>query len=188
MVPQLYTIIHLSYCLLYFVAEYCALTPFPFFFNYDNGTMRLHNHTFIILSLILQWNVLSHSVLFEWCDHTLSCSYRAICYDLLWNIVLSRSRVTLTWSGCCVNVKDINHPRVLIAFLFCSCVCFCLFGPFNFILFNEFSRQLSVFPLCSSGLISALLVLSTIYLFMKVSLSPDILPSCCLGSKHQLTN
>ena len=33
----------------------------------------------------------------------------------------------------------------------------------------------SAFSLCSSGLISALLVLSTIYLFMKVSLSPDII-------------
>ena len=33
----------------------------------------------------------------------------------------------------------------------------------------------SAFSLCSSGLISALLVLSTIYLFMKVSLSPDVI-------------
>ena len=33
----------------------------------------------------------------------------------------------------------------------------------------------SAFSLSSSGLISALLVLSTLYLFMKVSLSPDII-------------
>ena len=41
-----------------------------------------------------------------------------------------------------------------------------------------FSAQqfLSVtFPLCSFGLISALLVLSTIYVFTKISLSPDII-------------
>ena len=37
------------------------------------------------------------------------------------------------------------------------------------------SQKLSAFLLCSSGLISALLVLSTTYFFMKVSLSPDIL-------------
>ena len=40
----------------------------------------------------------------------------------------------------------------------------------------------------SSGHISALLVLSTVYLFMKVSLSPDITPNGWLGLKHQLTN
>ena len=41
--------------------------------------------------------------------------------------------------------------------------------------FHKFSRQLSVFSLCSSGLAPALLVLSTIYLFMKVSFTPDII-------------
>ena len=39
----------------------------------------------------------------------------------------------------------------------------------------KFSRHLSAFSLCSSGLISALLVLSAVYLFMKVSFSPDII-------------
>ena len=48
------------------------------------------------------------------------------------------------------------------SFLFC-CVCFCLFGPFNCISFHEFSWQLSAFSLSSSGLFSALLVLSTIW-------------------------
>ena len=41
---------------------------------------------------------------------------------------------------------------------------------------------------CSYGLISALLVLSIIYLFMKASLSPDIILCGWLGLKHQLTN
>ena len=36
--------------------------------------------------------------------------------------------------------------------------------------------------------ISALLVLSTTYLFMKVSFSPDAIPSGRLGSKHQVSN
>ena len=47
--------------------------------------------------------------------------------------------------------------------------------------FHKFSRQLSAFSLCSFGLISALLVLSTKYLFMKVSLSPDIILCGWLG-------
>ena len=58
----------------------------------------------------------------------------------------------------------------------------------HYITFHEFSRQLSAFWLCSSGLISALLVLSTVYLFMKVSPSPDITLCGWLGLKHQLTN
>ena len=96
--------------------------------------------------------------------------------------------LTFTWWGC--HGLCLRHKLTELAhsFLFCSCVCFCLYGPFNFISFLEFSRQLSVFSLCSSGLISALLVLSTICLFMKVSFSPDIIHSGCLGSKHQLTN
>ena len=61
------------------------------------------------------------------------------------------------------------------SFLFCSCVCFCLYGPFNCISFHKFSRQLSAFSHCSFGLISVLLVLSTIISLMKVSLSPDII-------------
>ena len=40
----------------------------------------------------------------------------------------------------------------------------------------------SVFSLCSSGLISALLVLWAIYLLMKVSFSPDIIHSGWVGS------
>ena len=54
--------------------------------------------------------------------------------------------------------------------------------------FHKFSRQLSVFSLSSSGLISALLVLSTICLFVKDLISPDRIPSGWLGSRHHLTN
>ena len=63
------------------------------------------------------------------------------------------------------------------SFFYCYCIYFCLYVPFNCISFQKFSRPLSAFLLCSSGLISALLSLSTIYLFMKVSFSPDIIPS-----------
>ena len=91
-------------------------------------------------------------------------------------------------------MSDINQPclstpffwYIYFFFLFRSHVYFCLYGPFNCISFHKFSWQLSIFSLCSSGLISALLVLSTIFLFMKVSFSPDIIRSDWLGSKHQL--
>ena len=88
-----------------------------------------------------------------------------------------------------VVVYVCHKPTKLAHFLlFCFCVYFSLYGPFNCISFHKFSRKLSVFSLCSSGLISALLVLSTIYLFMKVSFSPDMIPSGWLGPNHQLTN
>ena len=68
-------------------------------------------------------------------------------------------------------------PLLFILFL-------CLFvslWPFRLISFHKFSRQLSAFSLCSSGLMSALLVLSAIYLFIKVSFSPDIILCGWLG-------
>ena len=47
----------------------------------------------------------------------------------------------------------------------------CSYGPFTCISFHKFSRQCSVFSLWSPHLISALLALSTIYLFLTVSLN-----------------
>ena len=83
-----------------------------------------------------------------------------------------------------VYVLDVNQPSLPTLFLFCSCACFCPYGPFHCISFHKFSRQLnSAFSLCSSGLNSAFLVLSTTYLFMKVSLSPDIILCDWLGWK-----
>ena len=54
--------------------------------------------------------------------------------------------------------------------------------------FYKFSRQLSAFSLCFSCLVSGLLVHSTIYLFMKISLSPDMILCGWLGLKRQLNN
>ena len=68
----------------------------------------------------------------------------------------------------------IKSSKLAHSLLFCSCVYFCLYGSFNCISFHKLSRQISAFSLSSSGLISASLVLSTIYLSMKVSLIPDI--------------
>ena len=82
---------------------------------------------------------------------------------------------------------DTNQPSLPTPFYSALGVYFCLYGPFNCISFHKFSRQLSVSSF-SSGLISALSVFSTVYLFMKVSLSPDIILCGWLGLNHQLTN
>ena len=73
-----------------------------------------------------------------------------------------------------VYVFDVTQPSLPAPiFLFCSRVCFCLCGPFNCISFHKFSGQLSAFSLCYSGLISALLGLSTIYISLWKS--PSVL-------------
>ena len=69
--------------------------------------------------------------------------------------------LTVTWWGCCSSCLWQKPTKLAHPFLFCFCVCFCLCGPFNCISFHKFSWQLSAFSLCSSGLNSALLVLST---------------------------
>ena len=85
-------------------------------------------------------------------------------------------------------MSDMNQPSlpthfysVLVFFILFLCK-FLSYGPFNCV-FHKFSWRLPVFWLCSSSLISALLVLSTKYLFMKVSFSPDIIPCGWLGSE-----
>ena len=95
---------------------------------------------------------------------------------------------TFMWWGCCGLCLWHKPAELSHSFVFCSCVCLCFYGPFNCISFHIFSQHLSAFLLCSSGLISALLVLSTIYLYMTVSFRPDIILCGWLGFKHQLTN
>ena len=75
----------------------------------------------------------------------------------------SPSRLTFSRWGC--YRWCLSHKPSLPTLLFCSCVYFCLYGPFNCISIHKFSQQLSTFLLCSPDLISALLVLLTIYLF-----------------------
>ena len=92
-----------------------------------------------------------------------------------------------TWWWCYGLCLWHKPAELTHSFLFCSCVYFCLYGPFSCISFHKFSRQLSAFSICSSGLIFASLVLSTIILFLKVSFSPDIILCGWLGLKHQQT-
>ena len=101
-------------------------------------------------------------------------------------LVVSPRGLTFTWWGCCGLCFWHESTKLAHSFLFCSCVYFYLSSPFNCISFHKFSWQLSTFSVCSSSLISALLVLSTIYLCMKVSSGPGIILCVWLGLKHHL--
>ena len=79
----------------------------------------------------------------------------------VWPTDLRPCGLTLTWWGCCGHVFDINQPCLPTPF-YSVLVCSSVYGHFNCISFHKFSRWLSGFSLCSSGLNSALLVLSTI--------------------------
>ena len=76
-----------------------------------------------------------------------------------------------TWLGLLRFVSfDINQPNLSTPYSALGAY-FCPHSHCNYISFHKFSRQLSAFTLCSSGLISALLVISTVYLFLIVSLT-----------------
>ena len=55
------------------------------------------------------------------------------------------------------------------SFLIRSCVCFSLYGPVNCISVHKFSRQLSVFSLCFSGLIALLYWSFQLYVSLRKS-------------------
>ena len=71
-----------------------------------------------------------------------------------------------------VYVFDINEPSLPTPF-YSVLLSVAIFMALSTVSFHKFFRQLSAFSLFSFGLISAILVLSTMHLFMKVSLSPN---------------
>ena len=54
-------------------------------------------------------------------------------------------RLTFMWWGCYGLCHRHKLTKLAHSFLFCSCVCFCLYGPFNSISLHKFSRQLFAF-------------------------------------------
>ena len=95
-------------------------------------------------------------------------------------LVSPRFLLTFTWWGC-YGLSFWHKPTELAhSFLFISCVCFCLYGPFNCISSIN-SPDNSPLSHCSSGLISAVLVKSIMYLCMKVSFNPDNSPLWLTG-------
>ena len=67
-----------------------------------------------------------------------------------------------------INCQSHKPIELAHSFLLCSCVRFSLCDPFNCISFPKLFQQLSVFSLSSSGLTSALLVLSTVYYLISL--------------------
>ena len=57
--------------------------------------------------------------------------------------------LTLTWWGCCSLCPWYKPSEFANSFLFCSCVYFCLYGPFNCISFHKSSREFSALLFCS---------------------------------------
>ena len=53
--------------------------------------------------------------------------------------------LTFMWLRCYGLCQRRNPTEPAHSFIFCSCVCFCLYGPFNCISFRTVSRQLSSF-------------------------------------------
>ena len=139
-------------------------------------------------------HTVTHLAMLRICGHITSHLYGPVMTHLAILLHIAKLLATLwhSWPHCDISNHVMTHlvtlRNIWPPFLVCSCVYFCLYGSFNFISFHKFSLQLSVFSFCSSRLISALLVLSAISLFMKVSFSPDIIPSGWLGLKHQLTD
>ena len=129
---------------------------------------------------------ISHAILFSLCYTVISHSISSVTNSYIKNkentaVILPGPRgITFTWWGCCCFCFWRKPTKLAHSFLFRSCVRFCLYGPFNRISFHKLSWQLSAFLLrfprlillCSSGLISTSVVLSTIFRFTKNFLQP----------------
>ena len=112
----------------------------------------------------------------------------AAVYVVWFFLFLSPLVLTFTWWGC-YSLRLWHKPTELAnSFLFCFCVCFCLLMALSTVFHSINSPNNSPFSH------SVLVVLALPYwsfqlcLFMKVSFSPDIIPSGWLGSKYQITN
>ena len=86
-----------------------------------------------------------------------------------------------------VYVFDINQASLSTP-VHCILVSISVFMALSTVFHSIISPDNSVFSFCSSGLISASLVLSTMHLFTKVSFSPNIFLYGWLGLKLQLPN
>ena len=159
---------------------------------YDFELLRCYVRFNIWLCVnVWEWTI---ALIFHWVEYSImfpSAGFVWWLYQYLRNKIsfsLQSPWAHLHVVGTLRFMSDINQPSLPTPFyslLKSISVSVALSTVFSF---HKFSRQLSVFSLCFCGLSSALFALSTIYLFMKVSFCPDIIPSGWLGSKHQLTN
>ena len=132
------------------LGEHCVVSPW-----WTSCCLNLMN---IVLSHLDEHRVVTH--------------WWTLCCFTLMNIVLSHLGehcvVSPWWRLYYLTFTEtimlpyLGYPRTHLLvvgrlfFLFCSCGCFCLHGPFNCISFHKFSLQLSVFSFSSSCLISAI--------------------------------
>ena len=114
-----------------------------------------------------------------------------------WDITLWTAQPTFTasllkprdWSlRAHLHVVEFLSFMLAHSFLFFSCVHFRLYGPFKCISSHKGSQQLSTFSLCSSGLNSASLILSTIYPSLCESLPQPWCNPLCLAGLKALTH
>ena len=110
--------------------------------------------------------------------------------ELLWTDPALKSGIGVQWLisffksswaylhvvGMLRFLSDINQPGLPTPF-YSVLVSISVFMALSTVFHSIYSPDNSVFSVYSSGLITALLVLSTVRLFMKVSFSPDIIPS-----------
>ena len=108
---------------------------------------------------------------------------------LLWITVMNSC--SSSWSGDVAvyvfDVFDINHRACPLLFVLFLCL-FVSLWPFPLYCIPWILQTTLCFLTLFFWSLSALVVLSTVYLFMKVSLSPDIILCGWLGLGHQLTN
>ena len=95
---------------------------------------------------------------------------------LLLVLLILSPRAQLHVVGMLRFMSDINQPSLPTPF-YSVPVSISVFMALSTVFQSINSPKSPFFSLCSSGLSSALLILSTIYLFMKVFLSPDVIPS-----------
>ena len=121
----------------------------------------------------MTWIKLVSSLYFFMAAHKAACKNPVeglleVYEDMIEVLLALDPRGSLSCGGdVTVHVLGPNQPS-LSTLLFCSCVCFCHYSPFNCISFHKFSQQLSTFSLPSPGLNSASLVLSTIYIYISL--------------------
>ena len=140
-----------------------------------------HRHPFLFLLLLQKayWPVHGHWWMFM-----------KVCVLLRYTVQsLESPRAHLHVVGdVAVYVFDVNQPSLPTPFhsVLVSISVFMAFSTVFHSINSPDNSPLSYFV--PPGLISALLVLSIIYLFMKISFSPDIFLCGWLGLRHQLTN
>ena len=138
------------------------------------------------LSIICQWEFLSICSaigVMVWVSHWECVSFCLFCH---WCDGLSSPHeLTFTWCGCCCLCFWHKPTELAHSFLFCSIYVFlALSTVFHSINSPSTLRFLTLFFWSYFCLIGPL----NLYLFVKASLSPDIILCGWLGLRHQLTN